>query len=92
MCPHDHQLSTSVDDRRDRIPRRATDVTVSVTRFRAVCAGQPPGWRRQPVDRGGGPLIADELHMPMSAFAPALSAGLLGATVGALSFVGLADQ
>ena len=30
--------------------------------------------------------------MPMSAFAPALSAGLLGATVGALSFVGLADQ
>lgn len=39
-----------------------------------------------------GPLIAAEFHMAMGAFTPAFSAGLLGATIGALTFGGLGDR
>ena len=39
-----------------------------------------------------GPLIAAQLGMPMGAFTPAFSAGLLGATIGALTFGGLGDR
>jgi AAHS family 4-hydroxybenzoate transporter-like MFS transporter len=39
-----------------------------------------------------GPLIAAELHVPMSLFSTAFSAGLLGAVIGALSFGSLADR
>ena len=39
-----------------------------------------------------GPLIAAQYGMAMGAFTPAFSAGLLGATIGALSFGGLGDR
>lgn len=39
-----------------------------------------------------GPLIALELGMPMSRFSLAFSAGLLGASIGALTFGSLADR
>jgi AAHS family 4-hydroxybenzoate transporter-like MFS transporter len=39
-----------------------------------------------------GPLVAAELHVPMSLFSTAFSAGLLGAVIGALSFGSLADR
>ena len=39
-----------------------------------------------------GPLIAAELGMTMGSFTPALSAGLLGATIGALTFGALGDR
>lgn len=39
-----------------------------------------------------GPLIAAELHMPMSALSTAFSAGLLGAAVGAVTFGPLGDR
>jgi MFS transporter, AAHS family, 4-hydroxybenzoate transporter len=39
-----------------------------------------------------GPVIAGELHMKMGQFTPALSAGLLGATIGAMGFGGIADR
>ena len=39
-----------------------------------------------------GPLMATSLHMTMAQFAPAISAGLFGATIGALSFGGVADR
>ncbi len=38
------------------------------------------------------PLIATQFGMPMGSFAPAFSAGLLGATIGALTFGGLGDR
>ncbi len=38
------------------------------------------------------PLIASEFGMPMGAFTPAFSAGLFGATVGALTFGPLGDR
>lgn len=38
------------------------------------------------------PLIAAEFGMPMGSFAPAFSVGLLGATIGALTFGGLGDR
>ena len=38
------------------------------------------------------PLIATEFGMPMGSFAPAFSAGLLGATIGALAFGPLGDR
>lgn len=38
------------------------------------------------------PLIATEFGMPMGSFAPAFSAGLLGATIGALTFGPLGDR
>jgi len=39
-----------------------------------------------------GPLIAAQFGMTMGSFTPAFSAGLLGATIGALSFGGLGDR
>lgn len=39
-----------------------------------------------------GPLIAAGFGMSMGSFAPAFSAGLLGATIGALTFGGLGDR
>ena len=39
-----------------------------------------------------GPLIAAGFGMPMGGFAPAFSAGLLGAAIGALTFGGLGDR
>ena len=39
-----------------------------------------------------GPLIAAQLKMPMGAFAPAFSAGLFGAAIGALAFGPVADR
>lgn len=39
-----------------------------------------------------GPLIAAQFGMAMGSFTPAFSAGLLGATIGALSFGGLGDR
>ncbi len=39
-----------------------------------------------------GPLIAQQFGMAMGSFTPAFSAGLLGATVGALTFGGLGDR
>ena len=39
-----------------------------------------------------GPLIAAHLKMPMGAFAPAFSAGLFGAAIGALAFGPVADR
>src|SRR5258706_11772837 len=39
-----------------------------------------------------GPLIAADLKMPMGAFAPAFSAGLFGAAIGALAFGPVADR
>jgi AAHS family 4-hydroxybenzoate transporter-like MFS transporter len=38
------------------------------------------------------PVIAAELHMKMGQFTPALSAGLLGATIGAVGFGAIADR
>ena len=38
------------------------------------------------------PLIAADFGMPMGSFAPAFSAGLLGATIGALTFGGFGDR
>ena len=39
-----------------------------------------------------GPLIAQKFGMAMGSFTPAFSAGLLGATIGALTFGGLGDR
>jgi len=39
-----------------------------------------------------GPLIAAQFGMTMGSFTPAFSAGLLGATIGALTFGGLGDR
>ena len=39
-----------------------------------------------------GPLMAAELQMKMSAFAPVISAGLFGATIGALTFGPIGDR
>jgi AAHS family 4-hydroxybenzoate transporter-like MFS transporter len=39
-----------------------------------------------------GKLMAGDLHMPMSRFAPAISSGLLGATIGAMAFGTVADR
>lgn len=39
-----------------------------------------------------GPLIAAQFGMTMGSFTPAFSVGLLGATIGALSFGGLGDR
>jgi AAHS family 4-hydroxybenzoate transporter-like MFS transporter len=38
------------------------------------------------------PMIASDLHMTAGQFTPAISAGLLGATVGATAFGGIADR
>ena len=39
-----------------------------------------------------GPLMAAELHVKMSGFAPVISAGLFGATIGALTFGPISDR
>jgi MFS transporter, AAHS family, 4-hydroxybenzoate transporter len=77
-----------VDNLLDNAPLKPTQLIVF-----AICAlvALLDGMDSQSIGVAG-PVMAADLHLKMSHFTPALSAGLLGATIGALAFGGLADR